>query len=187
MMWWLFNSRRLKTLRRRQDIVIKPADKGSAVVVLSKDDYIKEAVRQLSNENHYRKLEKDPTSSYTAEIEKVVGKMYLNRVIEKNVKDFLIPNSPRISRLYLLPKLHEPGIPGKPIVSFCGSPTENISHFVDYFLQLLTRALPSHIQDTTDFLLKLWELPVLPSESLLVTLDDSSLYTNIPHDEGISV
>ena len=111
--------------------------------------------------------------------------MYTDGAIKKNAKDFLIPSSPKISRLCLLPKLHKPGIPGRPIVSSCGSPTENISRFVDYFLQPLTRALPSFIRDTSDFLQKLRELPVLPPDSLLVTLDVSSLYTNIPHDEGI--
>ena len=72
------------------------------------------------------------------------------------------------------------------IVSSCGSPTEDISRFVDHFLQPLTRALPSYIQDTTDFLQKLQELPILPPESLLVTLDVPSLYTNTPHDEGVN-
>ena len=33
---------------------------------------------------------------------------------------------------------------------------------------------------------RLWEWPVLPPESLLVTLDISSRYTNIPHDKQIS-
>ena len=33
----------LRRLRQRMDVVIKPADKGSAVVILSKKDYIKEA------------------------------------------------------------------------------------------------------------------------------------------------
>ena len=90
--------------------------------------------------------------------------------------------------MYLLPKLYKSGIPGRPNVSSCGSPTENISHFVDHFLQPLTRALPSYMykRETTDFLPKLRELPVLPPESLLVTLDVSSLYTNILHDEGVN-
>ena len=33
--------RALKTLRRRDDIVIKPADKGSAVVIQTKEDYLR--------------------------------------------------------------------------------------------------------------------------------------------------
>ena len=84
----------LRTLRRRQDIVIKPADKGSAVVVLKKSDYLKEAERQLRNEDHYQKIGKDPTPFYTAEIRKVVAKMYMNGAIDKKVKNFLCPSSP---------------------------------------------------------------------------------------------
>ena len=50
---------------------------------------------------------------------------------------------------------------------------------------LITK-LPSHIKDTSDFLNKLLNLRNLPSNTLLVTLDVSSLYTNIPHNDGIN-
>ena len=66
-----------------------------------------------------------------------------------------------------------------------GCPTENISRFADHYLQPLTACIPSYIRDTADFFNKLRELPPLPSGSHLVTLDVSSLYTNIPHDKGI--
>ena len=45
--------------------------------------------------------------------------------------------------------------------------------------------LPSYIKDTTHFLLRLQNLGPLPDNAILVTLDVSSLYTNIPHKEGI--
>ena len=117
--------------------------------------------------------------------------MYINCIIiEKKAKNNLSAASPRISRLYLLPKLHKLGIPGRPIVYLpvvhSGSPTKNRSGYVDRFLQPLTRTLKSYIRDTTDFLQKLRGLPVLPPESILVTLDVSSLYTNMPHDEGVN-
>ena len=38
----------LKQLRARSDITIKPVDKGSATVVMSKDSYLAEAYRQVS-------------------------------------------------------------------------------------------------------------------------------------------
>ena len=67
-----------------------------------------------------------------------------------------------------------------------GAPTENVLKFVDFFLQPCVAGIPSFIQDTTEFINKLPSLPVLPSGSLLVTLDVFLLYTNVSHDEGIA-
>ena len=44
--------------------------------------------------------------------------------------------------------------------------------------------LPSHIKDTTDYLKKMENLSI-PENTTLVTLDVTSLYTNMPHDDGI--
>ena len=81
-------------------------------------------------------------------------------------------------------KVHIPGHPGRLIVSSSGVLTENISLLIDFFLKPCVAQ--SYTWDTTDFLNKLWELPPLPPNSLLVTLDVSSLYSNIPHHEGIT-
>ena len=67
----------------RSDIIIKPTDKGSTVVVLSKDDYIKEAERQLNNHAHYQKLNADPTLGYASVIKKYVESMFSRRQIDK--------------------------------------------------------------------------------------------------------
>ena len=110
---------------------------------------------------------------------------YLKReLIDKKVKNFLVPNHPRAARFYLLPKIHKPGNPGRPIVASNGATTENISRFTDHFLRSSVLQLPSYIRDTTDLKNKLRGLPRLPSGCLLVTLDVSTLYTNIPHEEG---
>ena len=45
-------------------------------------------------------------------------------------------------------------------------------------------SLPSYIKDTTDYLKKL-ESNIVPDDTLLVSLDITSLYTNIPN-EGIT-
>ncbi len=67
-----------------------------------------------------------------------------------------------------------------------GSPTEKISEFVDHFLNPTTFHLPAYMRDTTDFLHKLDQIKDLPNNTLLVTLDVESLYTNIPNDYGIA-
>ena len=60
--------RALKTLRRRDDIVIKPADKGSAVVIQSKEDYLREAHRQFLDTSSYQQLPEHPTISHSLEV-----------------------------------------------------------------------------------------------------------------------
>ncbi|KAL3868854.1 hypothetical protein ACJMK2_041611 [Sinanodonta woodiana] len=45
--------------------------------------------------------------------------------------------------------------------------------------------LPSYLQDTTDYLIKSKASEPLLPDTLLVSLDVKSLYTNIPHNEGI--
>ena len=93
---------------------------------------------------------------------------------------------PKNPKLYLLPKVHKPNNPGRPVVSSVGCHTEKISAYVDHHLQPLNKELPSYVQDTTDLIKKLESLPDDPrKETILVTMDVRSLYTNIPNDQGI--
>ena len=119
-------------------------------------------------------------------------KQYLQQMkqdghIESDTYSYLTPRDPKCSRFYILPKLHKnrDKPPGRPIVSANGHPTERISQFVSDILNPLVFKLPSFLKDTTHFLNKLSNIGTLPANSLLVTLDVSSLYTNIPHSEGI--
>ena len=86
---------------------------------------------------------------------------------------------------YGLPKVHKPNIPLRPIVSACDSPTNQLSNYVTHFIQPLVEILPSYIRDSKHFLQLLESLPPLLENAILVTADVTSLYTNIPHEEGI--
>jgi hypothetical protein len=48
---------------------------------------------------------------------------------------YLIPDSSKPGRFYLLPKIHKANNPGRSIVSANGHPTEKISEFVDLVLK----------------------------------------------------
>ena len=126
----------------------------------------------------------------TADIQKrvtfYVNKMHTDNYVNDKTKQYLIQTDVKPGRFYILPKIHKPGSPGRPIVSSNNHPTERISHFVDHHLQPLVHKLLSFVKDTNDFLNKLQTIGNLPANSLLVTLDVSSLYTNIPHNEGIN-
>jgi peptide-methionine (R)-S-oxide reductase len=64
-------------------------------------------------------------------------------------------------------------------------PTEKLSEFVDYHLNPFLKEIPSYIKDTNDFVNLCNDIQLKPNERI-ITLDVSSLYTNIPHKEGIA-
>ena len=173
-------------LKSYHDIVFKDADKGSAVVVMDRARYIREALRHLSDDTTYVKLDHDPTSLFTREIKSVVQRLKSEGVLTKEQFDFALRNESKPARFYLLPKLHKNGVPGRPVVSSCGCITENISIIVDWFLKPLISSIPSYIRDTKDFLQKIRNIGPLPEDALLVTLDVVALYPSIPIDDGLS-
>ena len=147
----------------------------------------KECYRQLIYSKFYRKLQKDTTHHIEERIERCLKDMMIDDEIDEETYNYLLPSCLHPARLYILPKIHKnkDNPPGRPIVSATSHPTEHISQFVDVHLNPLVPKLPSYIKDTTHFLRKLDDLKELPPESLLVTLDVFSLYTNLPHKEGI--
>ena len=67
-------------------------------------------------------------------------------------------------------------------------PSANLSVFLDHYLKPIVRYLPSYIKDTDEFLKTVLDTnTIIPPNSILVTLDVQSLYTNIPQDEGIQI
>ena len=58
----------IQEIKENDDIVIKPVDKGSAVVVMDKVDYLEEASRQVTDERFYKKLDSDLTKEFSTRI-----------------------------------------------------------------------------------------------------------------------
>ena len=58
------------------------------MVVLSKNDYINEADRQLNDTTYYEQLTADPTSQHTSEDKKFGSSMFVRGLITKKLKTF---------------------------------------------------------------------------------------------------
>ena len=177
----------LKTLSKRTDIIIKPADKGSGTVVMERQMYINECNRKLNDTTFYEKHNKDITNKVTTTVKQYLQQMKEDGHIDSDTYSYWTPRDPECSRFYILPKLHKnrDKSPGRPIVSANGHPTERISEFLSDILNPPVFKLPSFLKDSAHFLNKLSNIGNLPANSLLVTLDVSSLYTNILHSEGV--
>ena len=75
----------------------------------------------------------------------------------------------------MLPQIHKPNNPGRPVIYSINSHTEKLSAYVNEFLTPLAQALPSHMRDTTDFIVLLKNLGRVPENSILATLDVSRI------------
>ena len=184
----------LKELQNNSDLVFKKADKGSAIVVMDKKDYLFEGYRQLNNPHHYKPLE-NPIYPETAEEITTILKGLKDsfQISEKQYNYLKPPECPRPRRFYTLPKIHKaaeswtvPGKipPGRPIVSDCNSESEKVAEYIDAFLKDKARQHPSYIKDTNDFVNKIKNLKI-PIDALLISLDVESMYTNIDLKNGL--
>ena len=173
----------IKQLRENHAIVIKPADKGGAIVVMNKEDYIAEANRQLDNSEYYTKISQDPTTPFKRELKKLIKSLPDDELNSQLLASLLSDPQPGV--FYLLPKIHKPNNLGRPIISNTLTLTEPISHYVETQLKPYAQAARSYIQDTTHLLQKLSDIGHMPENTLLATMDVSSLYTNISHSNGL--
>ncbi|XP_057310304.1 uncharacterized protein LOC130648280 [Hydractinia symbiolongicarpus] len=153
---------------------------------MSKDDYIRKVYDHLSNNKYYAKMKTDPSKDLKTNINSFIEISLCHHHINKNTAKFITPpENTRMPLFYILPKIHKDGIPGRPIVSAVNSITENISKFLNLCLQPLLPKLKSYVKDIKHLIQRLQTIPAQNEHVLLVSADVSSLYTNIPHQEGV--
>ena len=181
----------LKSLRKKKDIIIQSADKGGKIVVMDRLEYVDKCTKDLSDKNFYNEVELDPTRDYVNDITQSISKLKSENLITENEQKFLTEHikEPILPTFYGLPKIHKNFTrfpPLRPIVSNINSCTRRLSEFLDSFLKYQAQHCSSFIRDTKHFLQKIEEInkSILPKNSILVTMDVTSLYTNIDHEEG---
>ena len=133
----------MRSLAEDRSIIIKPADKGSCVVVWDREDYLPEGYKQLSDTSTYTEVKKYNDKlllQLTEKSNKFFKRLYNNKLIgEKELKYFSynFKNASCLGKMYLLPKIHKRlhDVPGRPVISNCGTPTEKLSEFLDHHLQ----------------------------------------------------
>ena len=118
----------LTTLRKRTDIVIKPADNGSGTVIMDNSWYVNECDRQLNDTKYYQNQSSDLTNKVQERVKEYTTRPHKDNLIDYETLKCLSSNSePKAGRFYILPKIHKQGNPGRPIISSNGHPTERIS------------------------------------------------------------
>ena len=173
-------------LLHNDKIVIRPADKGSGIVIVNKEDYTSKLQEEMTNSDSYQETERNRADSALKEVKKLVNRMYKQGAISKDMQEYLIPRYPRAGELKGNPKLHKQGAPMRTIVNGINTATERIAEVAEYELNEFVKSSPSHIQDTTGFLKKLSKVQQpLPEGTILFCFDVKKLYPSVPKEEGI--
>ena len=169
----------LAEIKNLDTVLFLKADKGNSTIIMDKEQYNEKIETMLSDSVTYVKLKSDPTRKTELELNKFISSLHKKKKIDSQQSFALKSSNATAPRLYGLPKIHKPGIPLRPIVSFVGSPTYNLSKFLANILSPLIGNTEQHVQNSLRFLEDLKNYSIDDDESM-VSFDVISLFTNVP-------
>ena len=176
----------LKDLACDEDILILPADKGKATVVMNKADYDAKMLTMLRDENTYRPVKKDPTSSLERNMNSMLLSLKRSGRLPDGVYSYLRSSAGSTPQLYGLLKVHKQDVPLRPIVSFVSSPTYRLSRFLANLLAPVVGRSSSHVHNSKDFA-EFISQQALRQDEVMVSFDVVSLFTCVPTDLAVKV
>lgn len=193
--------RTLAEKTENMEIVIKSADKGEVIVIMSTEYYYEMCMNELNKDTVYKRLGKANPSNLV--YRKVVD--FANRyktILTKKEHQFLTEKKYRTANFYTLPKLHKSAsindilrngedeyihiqdftdsIEGRPIVGGPVSHTSGISEMIHIITKPIITYIPHILRDTFDFIERC--STNVPDGALVGTADIKALYTNLSKD-----
>ncbi|XP_063687779.1 uncharacterized protein LOC134821042 [Bolinopsis microptera] len=113
---------------------------------------------------------------YTTKLQKVLKKLHTDKKITTDLYHKMRNLHPRWPQLYRQPKIHKPGAPIRPVVSFYNTPLQALHKVLASFLKPLAQN-PLRLKDSSDFKHR-FDSSLNPSFHYHASLDVQSLYTS---------
>ena len=122
----------LEILRKDKDHIIVTADKGVALIVMDKTEYITKCEPLLQDNSVYQHLSKDTSPAIHKKLVKILQDNKNNNFTSETEYTQLRLHGSNLptARFYGLPKIHKNNMPMHPIVSACGTATYNTAKFI---------------------------------------------------------
>ena len=106
-----------------------------------------------------------------------------NEFIDSKLHYYLKPTASPAPRFYGQPKIHKPGVPIRPIVSYSGSPLYNVNKYIANSLKAYVKHENNNAKNSTTFSNYIRNV-LLDND---VSFDVTSLYTNIPLIDTLNI
>ena len=155
------------------------------MVIMDRQDYINKA-NQLLNQNTYRSIAKDPTSSIKNKLINILKRVKNQTGLDSNTYKSMYPTVCVPPKFYGLPKIYKPNTPLRPIVSSSGSVTCGVAKELAKILKPLVGKSPHHITSTQDLVEQARQIKLEPGECLR-SYDVSALFNSVPIDPALNI
>jgi len=179
----------LNNLAKDKTIVLSKADKGNAVVIQDRTEYLEKMHSILNTNGKFNKLNGDCTRSRENRLQnylRTIKNKDRMQVITEEVYKRILPCGSKAGVLYGLPKIHKKENPLRPIISAVKTYNYDLAKYLVKILTPLIKGNAQVIKDTYDFVNKVSRLN-LGEDKYIVSFDVESLFTNIPTIETIEI
>ena len=180
----------LKSLGRDRNIVVCPPDKGRGVVILDRSDYVSKMETILKDSTKFERLPHADSFLLSVRLEDRINK-FLKTLNNANVISdatykylYVTGSSPGI--LYGLAKIHKTGIPFRPILAAYKTATYKIAKFLIPLIEPFAHNEYT-VKNSYEFYDSVLALNNSNMTGFMVSYDVSSLYTNVPVNETLSI
>ena len=176
----LFNTK--KFIKSNPDIMFVNSDKSNRTVIISKNEYIRKSENILNDKKTYKMCKTNPLQRIQKKVSKILKDLNKDNLLNiKYHKNALSQTNTVLAKYYSLIKTHKPGNPVRPVISTCNSPTYLLSKHL--YNDLKNGIIPpkSHINNSYDLRNLLKEITI-PDDYIMMSLDVSSLFSNIPYN-----
>ncbi|XP_072050219.1 uncharacterized protein [Amphiura filiformis] len=176
----------IKDLKKAEDIIILPADKGKSTVLLDKVEYEEKVNTMLGDKKTYEELPADPTAKYKRKLVSALSKLKNEGKITETKYKQLYPTAENVPRLYCTPKIHKPNTPLRPIVDYTATIGYSTSRWLADILGGLVGNTQHHVKNSKQLAEDLAKV-VIEEEDILNSHDVVSLFTNTPIDQVLEI
>ena len=141
-----------------RDIMILPADKGKATVLMNSSDYKQKLSNLLDDKTVYEVLKKYVATTYKNRLVKIPRELKTEGTISGSVCHEIYTTSKDAPNFYGLPKIHKKDSPLRPIVSRIGSISFKAAMHLAVILNPLTGKNSFTIKNSEDIVNKIKDL-----------------------------
>ena len=148
----------LRGLTNRQDIVIVLADKGNATVLMDRDEYIKKVLAIIEHKPF--EAVKCPARQVERTLNTFLWRLFQNRRLNKPLYNHLHASECPLPRFYGLAKVHKQDVPLRPVISAVGSALYATSKYLAQILKPLVGNGEHTVANSKEFVKALADVSV---------------------------